>query len=194
LKRAGALLLQDGTDTEAAIDALVDAHSVSPNDMECTLLLADAYTVAGNTALAQDLISRQIAIRAGRRSPELASLYHRLARVAHVGGDREGELSALTSGLEADAQNGFVASELASLALEVGDVDLATRALRSITLLKDPATSQIPRGLAYQYLGEIARQQGDPKRAMLLLKRAIEDDPSLDAARQLIEELRAEGA
>jgi len=193
LKRAGALLLRDSTDTDAAIDALVDAHALAPNDMECTLFLADAYTLAGKVAEAQELIMAQISARAGRRSPELASLYHRLARIAHASGDRDAEKAALTSGLEADAQNGFVASELASLALELGDIDIATRALRSITLLKDASTSQIPKGLAYQYLGEIARQQGDSKRAMLLLKRAIEDDPTLDAARRLIEELRAEG-
>ena len=193
LKRAGALLLQDGTDTDAAIDALVDAHALSGDDIECTVLLADAYTVAGKTTEAQTLISSQIAARAGRRSPELASLYHRLARIANAMGDRDAEMSALTSGLEADAQNGFIASELASLALEVGDMEVATRALRSITLLKDPSTSQIPRSIAYQYLGEIARQQGDSKRAMMLLKRALDDDPSLENARQLIEEIRAEG-
>lgn len=193
LKRAGSLLLQDGSDTEAAIDALVDAHALSTDDIECTLLLADAYTVAGRTEDAQALIASQVAARAGRRSPELASLYHRLARVAHVMGDREGELGALTSGLEADAQNGFVAAELAALALEIGDIDVATRALRTITLLKDASTSHISKGVAFQYLGEIARQQGDSKRAMLLLKRALEDDPTLDAARTLIEELRAEG-
>jgi Tfp pilus assembly protein PilF len=194
LKRAGALLLQDGTDADAAIDALVDAHALSDADVECTLLLADAYTVAGRTADAQTLITAQIAARAGRRSPELASLYHRLARVANVLGDRPGELAALTSGLEADAQNGFVAAELASAALEAGDVELATRALRAVTLLKNPGTSHISKGLAFQYLGEIARQQGDPKRAMLLLKRAIEDDPTLETAQRLIEELRAEGS
>jgi tetratricopeptide (TPR) repeat protein len=193
LKRAGSLLLQDGTDPDAAIDTLANAHALGSSDVECSLLLADAYTVAGRTDEAREIIAAQVTARAGRRSPELASLYHRLARIANASGDRAGELGALTSGLEADAQNGFVAAELASLALEMGDVDIATRALRSITLLKDPSTSHLPRGLAYQYLGEIARQQGDAKRAMLLLKRALEDDPSLDAARSLIEELRAQG-
>ncbi len=194
LKRAGALLLQDGTDTDAAIEALVDAHALSPGDLEGTLLLADAYTVAGKTDEAQALITGQIAARAGRRSPELASLYHRLARVAHVVGDGPAELSALTSALDSDAQNGFVAAELASLALELGDIDVATRALRAITLLKDVSSSHIPKALAYQYLGEIARQQGDAKRAMLLLKRAVEEDPSLEDAKRLIDELRASGA
>jgi tetratricopeptide (TPR) repeat protein len=193
LKRAAALLLQDGTDTEAAIDALVEAQALASGDLECTLLLADAYTVAGRTDDAHSLISGQIAARAGKRSPELASLYHRLARVAHVVGDTPGELQALVSGLEADTQNGFVVAELAALALELGEIDTATRALKAITMLKDSSTSHIPKAVAFQYLGEIARQQGDAKRAMLLLKRAIEEDGSLEEARRMIEELRAEG-
>ena len=48
------------------------------------------------------------------------------------------------------------------------------------------------KGLAYQYLGEIARQQGDKKRAIMLLKRAIDDDPTLDSARALLEQLEHE--
>ena len=190
LKRAAALLLQDGTDTDAAIEALAEAHSLSGSDMESTLLLVDAYTIAGRTKEASDIISAEISARAGKRSPELASLYHRLARIAHATGSRQAELKCLVSGMEADAQNGFVAAELATLALDLGNMDVANRALRGITLLKDPATSHIPRALAYQYLGEIAQQQGDAKRAMLLLKRAIDDDPSLETARTLLEQLR----
>jgi predicted Zn-dependent protease len=102
-------------------------------------------------------------------------------------------LGALTAGLDADTQNGFVAAELASLGLELGDMDVATRALKAVTMLKDPSGSHIPKGLAFQYLGEIARQQGDPRRAILLLKRAVEEDGALEDARRMLDELRAEG-
>ena len=40
------------------------------------------------------------------------------------------------------------------------------------------------KALAYQYMGEIARKQGDPKRALMLLKRALAEDPTLEGARQ----------
>jgi tetratricopeptide (TPR) repeat protein len=193
LKRAGACLMQDPAATGEAIHTLVNAHRLVPADVECTLLLADAYTLAGRTGEAHGLISIEITARAGKRSPELASLYHRLARVAHVAGDRAEEQRALTAGLEADGQNGFIAAELASMALEVGDMDAAIRALRCITLLKDPSTSNIPKGLAFQYLGEIAHRQGDAKRAILLLRRALDEDPSLDAAKALVGQLRAAG-
>ena len=50
----------------------------------------------------------------------------------------------------------------------------------------------LPKALAYQHLGEIAKHQGDVKRAMMLLKRAIDDDPSLISARELLDSLQAE--
>ena len=107
-----------------------------------------------------------------------------------VRADRNVELQHLTTALDMDAQNGVVASELAYLAMELQNLDVAQRALRAITMLKVPAP--LPKALAYQHLGEIARQQGDVKRAMMLLKRAIDDDPSLQSARILLDALHAE--
>ena len=37
-------------------------------------------------------------------------------------------------------------------------------------------------------MGEIARVQGDPKRAVTLLKRALLEDPTLDGAKALLTE------
>jgi tetratricopeptide (TPR) repeat protein len=192
LVRAGALFVQHGADPNVAIAALDEAHALRPSDMECIVLLADAYTVAGRTAEAIELVNVAIASHKGKRSRELAALYHRLARAAHAFGDSANEMGWLASALDMDAQNGFVAAELASVALEQGQLDLATRALRAITLLKEPASAPMSKAMAYQHLGEIARQQGDVKRAVLLLKRAIDDDPTLHSARALLDALQGE--
>jgi len=69
----------------------------------------------------------------------------------------------------------------------MGQLDLASRALRAITLLKVPGP--MSKALAYQYMGEIARLQGDPKRAVTLLKRALIEDSTLDGARALVDAL-----
>ena len=87
--------------------------------------------------------------------------------------------------LECDAQNGQVCSDVALRAIELDQLDLANRALRSITLLKTPGP--MSKALAYQYMGEIARKQGDAKRAIMLLKRALTEDPTLEGARALID-------
>jgi tetratricopeptide (TPR) repeat protein len=198
LMRAGQLFLehaQDPAQTQEvgvanAIAPLEEAHALRPTDLDCAALLSDAYVGAGRFDEAQELLQRTIGTFKGRRARELSALYHRLARVAEILGDKNAELQHLTTALDMDAQNGVVASELASLAMEVQNLDVAQRALRAITMLKQAAP--IPKALAYQYLGEIARQQGDVKRAMMLLKRAIDDDPSLQSARVLLDALQAE--
>ncbi len=198
LLRAGHLFLEAAQDpnntgemgTHAAVAPLEEAHALRPSDLDCAALLADAYVGAGRLEEAHDLLTRTIATFKGRRARELSALYHRLARLAEYAGDRAGELQHLTTALDMDAQNGAVASELAYLAMELQSWDVAQRALRQITMLKVPAP--LPKALAYQHLGEIARHQGDTKRAMMLLKRAIDDDPSLESARALLDALQAD--
>jgi golgin subfamily B member 1 len=190
LVRAGALLVAHSADPAVAISALEEAHALRPADMECIVLLADAYTVAGRTADAVELVNVAIASQKGKRSRELAALYHRLARAAHMTGDRVNEMAWLSSALDMDGQNGFVAAELAIIALEDRQLEVATRALRAITLLKDASQLTISKAVAYENLGQIAREQGDTKRAALLLKRAIDEDPSLASARALLAALQ----
>ena len=198
LMRAGQLFLehaQDPAQTQevgvaTAIAPLEEAHALRPTDLDCAALLSDAYVGAGRVEEAQDLLLRTIGTFKGRRARELSALYHRLARVAEILGDRNVELQHLTTALDMDAQNGVVASELAYLAMELRNLDVAQRALRAITMLK--VAAPLPKALAYQHLGEIAKQQGDVKRAMMLLKRAIDDDPSLQSARILLDALQAE--
>ncbi|MBX3213392.1 MAG: tetratricopeptide repeat protein [Labilithrix sp.] len=199
LVRAGQLFLEAAADPNqtqqldnaAAIAPLEEAHALRPSDLDCAALLSDAYVAGGRIDEAQELLLRTIGTFKGRRARELSALYHRLARIAEILGDRVTELQHLTTALDMDAQNGVVASELAYLAMEVQNLDVAQRALRQITMLKVPAP--LPKAVAYQHLGEIARQQGDNRRAMMLLKRAIDDDPSLDDARALLEQLQSEG-
>ena len=104
-------------------------------------------------------------------------------------GDHASEMTALASALDMDAQNGLVASDLATVAIRLGQLDVATKALRAVTMLRTPAP--LPRALAYQHLGEIAHMQGDTKRAVMLLKRAVDDDPSLTRAKELLAELQS---
>jgi tetratricopeptide (TPR) repeat protein len=190
LVRAGSLLVAHSADPGVAISALEEAHALRPSDMECIVLLVDAYTVAGRTSDAVELVNVAIASQKGKRSREMAALYHRLARIAHVTEDRVNEIAWLSSALDMDAHNGFVAAELATVALEERQLEVATRALRAITLLKDASQLPISKAVAYEQLGQIAREQGDTKRAALLLKRAIDEDPSLASARALLAALQ----
>jgi tetratricopeptide (TPR) repeat protein len=125
----------------------------------------------------------------GRRNKDLAGVYHRLAMIERDRGDHASEMTALASALDMDAQNGVVASDLATVAMHLGNLDVATKALRAVTMLRNPAP--LPRALAYQHLGEIAQMQGDTTRAVMLLKRAVDEDSSLTRARELLAELQS---
>jgi tetratricopeptide (TPR) repeat protein len=186
LLRAGSHWLQAG-DAARAIAVLTRASEKSPTDMECTALLADAYVMAGRGEQAALALSHAVASFKGRRSKELAPLYHRPARISHDSGDLTREMAWLSTALEMDGQNGVVAAELADVAIQLSQLDVAQRALRAITMLKGP--TPVSKALAYQRLGEIAQVQGDTKKAVLLLKRALDEDPSLDSARELLDEL-----
>jgi tetratricopeptide (TPR) repeat protein len=187
LMRGAVVLINGGHEPEMAVAALEEAHTLKPSDLDCVAMLADAYNVSGQVERAQEVLQTTIATFKGRRAKELSALYHRLARVAEALGDKPGELAHLVSALDMDAQNGVVASELSYLAMELGSWDVATRALRTITMLKTAAP--LPRAQAYHHLAEISVQQGDAKKGIMLLRRALDEDPSLDAARALLSEL-----
>ena len=185
LLRAGTLLLERAVDPGAAIAALEEARALRPADAECIGRLADAYTLSGRPQEALALLDPLVVAQKGRRAKELAPLHLGLARVARYQGDTPGEIRSLVHALECDSQNGLVCAEVAQRAIELEQLDLANRALRSVTLLKVPGP--MSKALAYQYMGEIARKQSDPRRAVLLLKRALAEDPTLQGARALID-------
>jgi tetratricopeptide (TPR) repeat protein len=185
LLRAGTILLEQAGDPAAALGPLEEARALRPADVDCVAQLADAYTLSGRAQEGLALLEQVIAPHKGKRSKELAPLYTRQARGARYLGDSAGEIRALVLALECDSQNGVVCSEVALRALELDQLDLANRALRAVTLLKTPGP--LSKALGYQYMGEIARKQGDPKRAVMLLKRAVTEDPTLDGARALID-------
>ena len=187
LVRAGGLLVMS-EDVEGAIAPLMEAHALRPTDAESAAKLVDALLFTGRGMEASNLLDEAIAAQKGRRTRELAALHHRRARIARMTEDRDLEIIWLSSALDIDTQNGQAASELAEVAMDAGQLEVAAKALRAITLLKTPAP--LSKAVAYQYLGEIAHQQGDSKRAVLMLRRAVDEDPSLTVARALLDELQ----
>ncbi|MEO6420149.1 MAG: tetratricopeptide repeat protein, partial [Polyangiaceae bacterium] len=190
LLKGATMLLEHDLDTRTAFAALEEAHQIHPNDIECCARFADAHIALGQAGQAGEIIQTALALHKGRRSRDLALLHLRLARISRLSGDRATEMSSLSSALDMDGQNGVVASELANCALEQGNFEIATKALRAVTMLK--VAAPLPRAIAYQRLGEIAHHQGDVKKAMLLLKRAVDDDPTLEAARTLLTALQSQ--
>jgi tetratricopeptide (TPR) repeat protein len=115
-------------------------------------------------------------------------LYHRLSRAAGGMGDTAEQLQALRKGMEADRKNGHVAAELAELAETSGDDDLALKALRGITL--HATDGPMSKAMAFFRQARIAHKNNDRQRALIFAKRALQEDPNLPEAHQLLEAVR----
>ncbi|APR81973.1 DNA double-strand break repair Rad50 ATPase [Minicystis rosea] len=196
LVQAGRLLLGENEPGQAAA-ILAEAKGLRPDDLEATLLLGDALASTGRSTEARGVLESAVAAQKGRRSKLLAAVHRRIARIALSAGDRAAALAALGKAFDNDPQNGQLAMELGAIAVEHDDQELATRAFRAVTLMKsaptgstDGVTIQL-RAVAYYHLGRMAYLQGDRRKARLMIDKAVADDPTLDAARALLDQLRA---
>jgi len=186
---AGEMRLRIVGEEWAAVEPLEAALKIKAGSHDATVLLADAYTMAGMIDEAVALLDKAITAHKGRRSRELASLMHRMARAANAGGGHDVELAWLQKALDIDMQNGQVAAELAELAIELQQYEIALKALKAITLLRNPGP--MSRAMASLLQGRIAYTQGDAKRAVLLAKKALSEDPKLQAAHDFLKEIGA---
>ena len=187
LRKAGELWIKTSSDGEQAISALEEAMKLRPSDQETTVLLADAYTQGGKMMEATQLLDTAIHAHKGRRSKELAGLQYRMARVANAAGDRSVELAWLNVALDSDMQNGQIAAELADVAIELGQAEVALKALRAVTLMKSPGP--MSRAMAFLKQGMLAKQAGDARKAAFLAKKALTEDPALSEAGAFLKEL-----
>jgi len=103
-------------------------------------------------------------------------------------GDGQEQLNALKKAMETDRKNGYVAAELADLAEALGDDDLALKALRAITL--NAPDGPMTKAVAFYRQARIAHKGGDRQRALIFAKRALQEDPNLAQANELLESVR----
>ena len=185
-RRAGDLLIQIG-DAEGALEPLAQAAQIQPEDHDLAILLADAYMGSGRLHEAVELLQNAIAGFKRRRSPHLAAMQLRMARIAGVSGDPETQKEWLSVALDADKNNGEVAAELAELAMELGDDEAALKALRVVTLQKAPGP--MSKAVAFLRQAQIVYRQGDAQKAVLWARRARLEDDQLEEAQEFLAQL-----
>jgi thioredoxin-like negative regulator of GroEL len=187
LRRAGALLLDPVGDPAAAVAPLQAAHELRPRDGDVTALLADAYIAAGRLQEATSFLDTSIAAHKGRRSREASMLQQRMGTIAGLIGDQTNQIGWLNAALDTDAQNSEAASLLADVATELGQLEIALKALKAIALMKAP--KPITRAVAYVRQALIAQHQGDVRKAIQLARKAQSEDANLEEAIALLAEL-----
>jgi tetratricopeptide (TPR) repeat protein len=185
--QTGQALLAVGEGTDAAA-ALEKALALPLADRVTRSLLLDAYTAAGMLDRAAAVLSDLLADSKAMKSEELATLYQRQSKLAAVMGDRDGQLQALKKALDVDRRSVAIANELADLAESIGDDDLALRALRVVAA--NPVKDAKILALAYLRQARIAHRAKDRSRAIIFVKRALQENPDLEEARALLDQLR----
>src|SRR5262249_39403377 len=122
-----------------------------------------------------------------KRTPELAVLQHRMAEVCKRQDDREGQLGWLKKAFDVDRKNAQVAADLAELATQIEDYELALKPLRAITLMDNP--TPVTRPMALLWEAKIEHARGNRAKAELWAKKALREDPSYADAQQFLDEI-----
>jgi Tfp pilus assembly protein PilF len=107
-----------------------------------------------------------------------------MARVHAATGDRDGQLQWLKKAFDVDRKDGYIAAELAQLATELGDYDLALKPLRAITLMDSPGP--VTRVMALLWEAKIEHARGNRAKAELWAKKALREDPSFEEAEEFL--------
>jgi tetratricopeptide (TPR) repeat protein len=185
-RKAAEVFLMSLGDPASATEPAQKALELEPDDHEATTLYVDVLTAAGRVDDAVAVLDPAIAAHK-RRSPELASLQQRMARISAAQGDQDGHLSWLKKAFDVDRKNGEIAAELAQLATQLGDYDLALKPLRAITLMDDPGP--ITRQMALLWEAKIEHARGNHAKAELWAKKALREDPDYAEAQQFLQEI-----
>jgi tetratricopeptide (TPR) repeat protein len=190
MRRAAEIHVNERKASADAVPLLEQVTSVAPHDRELLLLLCDAYTGAGRQRDATQVLEKVIASFGTRRSKELSVYHHRLAQTLASLGDKDVALAQLDMAFKIDPGSVSVLRDLGVLAFETNDLDRAQKTFRALLLQRLDTGSGISKGEVFYYLGEISAKQGDKAKAVQMLERAIENEPSLDRAKMKLQELK----
>ncbi len=190
LRRAAEIHLKERGAPGDAVPILERATALTPTDRDLMLLLCDAYSAASRPRDAANVLEKVIASFGNRRTKELSLYHHRLGRALASLGDKDIALAQFDMAFKIDPGSVGVLKDLGVLALETNDLDRAQKTFRALLLQRLEPSVGISKGEVFYYLGEICAKQGDKQKAVQMLERAIENEPSLDRAKAMLSELK----
>ena len=185
-RRAAELLLYQLEDAANAQVPAQKALELQPDDHGALMLNVDVLITSGQLEDAGRTLEAAISAQK-KRTPELAVAQQRMGRVCAMLNDKDGQLGWLKKAFDVDRKNAEVAAELAQLATEIGDYELALKPLRAITLMDNP--SPVTRPMALLWEAKIEHARGNRAKAELWAKKALREDPQFQDAQQFLDEL-----
>jgi tetratricopeptide (TPR) repeat protein len=196
-RQAAEIHLKKRSDPAAAAELLEKASELTPADRELLLALCDAYSASGRGRQAAEALQRIVESYGGRRSKELATIHHRLAKAYAAEGDKEKALTELDVAFKIDPGSIGVLRDLGVLSLELAGtdpkdphVDRAQKTFRALLLQKLDDNSPISKAEVFYYLAEISHRQNDDKKALQMLERSLDNDKTLGPALELMSKLK----
>jgi len=190
LRKAAAVESERCKNLEAAAALLKKASDKKPQDRELLLELCDAYSAAGQAKQAILALEQVVASYAGKRAKELAEVHRRLANAYRTEGDIARTLEELDKAFRIEPGNISVLKQLGLVALEASDLKKAQQMFRALLLQKFDAKSPISKAEVFMYLGEIHEKMGETDKALQMFERAVQTDPTLSQATQMLAALR----
>jgi tetratricopeptide (TPR) repeat protein len=196
LLHAAELLLERDGDAQEAVSVLDEVRRLSPESIPCAVLIARAHSALGKPHEAMAALDEVVAAHRGRRSKDLALVHREISNIHLEAGNLSLALEALSKAFDLDMRNGELAMQLGHLAMDVDDTETASKAFRSVTMmkLKQPGTvegaSAESKAVAYYHLSRIAQAQGDIRKARLMASKAVSENPNHAEAQALLKDLR----
>ena len=199
LRQAADIHVKQLDDANAAAELLAEASELMPNDRELLLTLCDAYSASGRAKQAVEALQKIVESFGGRRAKELAPIHHRLSKAYLAEGDKPKALAELDAAFKLDPGSVSVLRDLGVLSLDLAEsepeqkdayLDRAQKTFKALLMQKLDDTSPISKGEVFFFLGETHHRQGDDKRAIQMLERALDTDKNLEKAKSLLASLK----
>jgi tetratricopeptide (TPR) repeat protein len=200
-KKAAELHRQKRNDPGSAADLLEKASALVPQDRELLLALCDAFSDSGRGKRSIEALQKIVDSFGGRRSKELAGIHFRLARAQAAEGDVDKAIEELDTAFKIDPGSIPVLRERGVLSLELADkttdekqkeahVDRALKTFQALMMQKLDDKSPITKAEVFYYMAEVSRRQGNDKKAIQMLERALDNDKNLGVAKELMAKLK----
>ncbi len=190
LKKVADLYQEKLSDPGSAATALEQASALRGEDREILLPLCDLYIAAGRQQDAVPVLEKIIESFGGRRSKELASYHHLLGKAMEGMGNNEGALEHYDAAFKIDLTNVAVLRDLGKLTHAMGDYARAQKTFRALLLQKLDDKAGITKADVYFYLGDLANKDGDQRKAISMLERAVTEQKEHPEATALLAELK----
>ncbi len=174
---------------ELAVPVLERALPYVPDDRKLRSMLAEGLLAGERLDEAREMVLGLLEDFGRRRSGERAAAHLLLARIVHVQGDNDEALDQLEQASKMDNQNVAIWQTLAELAREIGQLEKAERAYRTLLLIvrrgpQNGDADQISTSEVLMELSRIAEDQGQSDQAAELCESAFEtlskDDSQAD--------------